>query len=340
MTRQITMEEAAAGVFFPPVRRTALDGEHRALGARMERFGGWWRPWTYGDTVAEYRAVREAVSLGDVSTLGKVVVSGPDVVAFLERIYPCRVDDLVPGRIRYALMLDERGYVFDDGVIVRDGDRRFTLTFTTGGASGAEAWLRDWAEAFGCDVRIVDRTAAVGAINVTGPHAAELLHRCGLADPPAFMRTGRADVAGVACDVMRLGFTGEPSFELHHDAGRSVELWRALTAAGADLGIRPHGLEALLGLRLEKGHVIVGMDTDFDSTPRRLRMGWRCAATASATSSAATRCSGSTPSRSTGSSWASSWTARRRSTARRSSAAARCAATSPPPGRRRCWGGR
>jgi sarcosine oxidase subunit alpha len=88
------------------------------------------------------------------------------------------------------------------------------------------------------------------------------------------MRAGRGVVAGVPCELMRLGFTGEPSFELHHAADRSVELWRALTAAGGDLGVRPHGLEALLGLRLEKGHVIVGMDTDFDSTPRRLGMGW------------------------------------------------------------------
>ena len=274
MTRQLTMEEAAGGVFFPPVRRTALDEEHRALGARMERFGGWWRPWTYGDTAGEYAAVREGVSIGDVSTLGKVLVSGPDAVRFLERIYPCRVGDLVPGRIRYALLLDERGYVFDDGVIVRESERRFTLTFTTGGAAGAEAWLRDWAEGFACDVRIVDRTVAVAAINVTGPRAAELLARCGLAEPPAFMRAAGGVVAGVPCEVMRLGFTGEPSWELHHPADRSVELWRALLQAGADLGVRPHGLQALLALRLEKGHVIVGMDTDFDSTPRRLGMEW------------------------------------------------------------------
>ncbi len=274
MTRQLTMEEAAGGVFFPPVRRTALDGEHRGLGARMERFGGWWRPWTYGDTAGEYAAVREGVSIGDVSTLGKVLVSGPDAVRFLERIYPCRVGDLVPGRIRYALLLDERGYVFDDGVIVRDSERRFTLTFTTGGAAGAEAWLRDWAEGFQCNVRIVDRTVAVAAINVTGPRAADLLARCGLTEPPAFMRAAAGVVAGVPCDVMRLGFTGEPSWELHHPADRSAELWQALLEAGADLGVRPHGLQALLALRLEKGHVIVGMDTDFDSTPRRLGMEW------------------------------------------------------------------
>ena len=84
----------------------------------------------------------------------------------------------------------------------------------------------------------------------------------------------RAEVAGVPCHVMRLSFTGEASFELHHPVDRSVELWRALMTLGADLGIRPHGLQALFGLRLEKGHVIVGMDTELDTTPRRLGMDW------------------------------------------------------------------
>ncbi len=51
-------------------------------------------------------------------------------------------------------------------------------------------------------------------------------------------------------------------------------MWRRLLKLGADLGIRPHGLETLLKLRLEKGHVVVGQDTDFDSTPRRLNHEW------------------------------------------------------------------
>jgi sarcosine oxidase subunit alpha len=73
---------------------------------------------------------------------------------------------------------------------------------------------------------------------------------------------------------MRLSFTGEASWEIHHPVDRSVELWRALLAVGADLGIRPHGLQALFALRLEKGHVIIGMDTELDTTPRRLGMDW------------------------------------------------------------------
>jgi sarcosine oxidase subunit alpha len=73
---------------------------------------------------------------------------------------------------------------------------------------------------------------------------------------------------------MRLSFTGEAAFELHHPLDGSVALWRALLGAGQDFGIRPHGLQALFGLRLEKGHVIVGMDTELDTTPARLGMDW------------------------------------------------------------------
>ena len=273
-SRQITLAEAAADTYIDAFRRTPLHDEHLALGGRMDRFGGWWRPWHYGDHVAEYWAVREAVSLGDVSTLGKLVVSGPDVVEFLERLYPCHVADIKVGRSRYALLLNERGHVIDDGMILREGEKRFVLSFTSGGAANAEMWVRDWIETWDLRVHVLDQTMSLAAINVTGPLANELLRRAGLPDPPRFLGHVRADVAGVPCHVMRLSFTGEAAFELHHPIDRSVELWRALMELGGDLGIRPHGLKALFGLRLEKGHVIVGMDSEMDSTPRRLGMDW------------------------------------------------------------------
>ena len=277
-SRQLTISEAAADMHLDPFRRTSLHDEHLALGARMDRFGGWWRPWNYGNFLDEYWAVREGVSLGDVSTLGKMVVTGPDVVEALERIYPTTIHDIRPGRSRYVLLLNERGHLIDDGMVCReatdDGSDRFVLTFTSGGASFAEAWIRDWIESWGLDVHVLDRTLALGAINVTGPLAGELLRRVGLAEPPRFLQHVHTDVAGVPCHVLRLSFTGEASFELHHPRTHSVELWQTLMEAGRDFGVHPHGLQALFALRLEKGHVIVGMDTEMDSTPRRLNMEW------------------------------------------------------------------
>lgn len=277
-SRQLTVAEAAADVHLDPFRRTALHDEHLKLGAQMDRFGGWWRPWNYGDAMREYWAVREGVSLGDVSTLGKMIVSGPDVVEALERLYPTTIADIRPGRSRYVLLLNERGHLIDDGMVCREitdgGNDRFVLTFTSGGATFAEAWVRDWVETWDLDVRVMDRTISHGAINVTGPLAGALLNRMGVAEPPKFLQHRHAEVAGVPCHIMRLSFTGEASFELHHPVAHSAELWQALLEAGKPLNVTPHGLQALFSLRLEKGHVIVGMDTELDSTPRRLNMDW------------------------------------------------------------------
>lgn len=274
VTRQPTFAEIAAGAHHRATPRTPLDAEHRRLGAHMERSGGWWRPWSYGRPAAEYRAAREAVSLGDVSTLGKMQVSGPDALALLEHLYPVKIAALKPGRCRYVLMLDERGYVFDDGLVCREDESRFLLTFTSAGSTLAELWVRDWAESLDLDVRLLNQTMSLGAINVTGPRAAELLARACAEELPGFMRHGVRTVAGVRCRVFRLSFTGELSYELHHDAVDSVALWRRLLRLGQDLGIEPHGLETLLGLRLEKGHIVVGQDTDYDSTLRRIDHGW------------------------------------------------------------------
>ena len=274
--RQISLGEIAAGFHVDTFRRTPLHGEHERLGANLSRFGGWSRPWNYGDAVEEYWAVREAVSLGDVSTLGKMMVSGPDVVEALERIYPNHVHDIKVGRSRYVINLNERGHVLDDGMICREDDTRFLLTWTSGGASTAEMWVRDWVETWGLKVHVLDRTVSHGAINVTGPLAGELLRRAGVTDEslPKFLQHRHIDVAGIPCHVMRLSFTGEASFELHHQIDRSVELWQTLMELGRPLGVKPHGLQALFGLRLEKGHVIVGQDTELDSTPRRINMDW------------------------------------------------------------------
>ncbi len=276
MTRQPTVGEIAAGAYHQATPRTPLHDEHLRLGARMERSSGWWRPWTYGDTDAEYSAAREAVSIGDVSTLGKFVIAGPDAEDFLNLILPTRVENLKPGSCRYVLLLDERGYVVDDGLVAREASNpdRFYLTLTSAGSTFGELWLRDWAESKPFDVTVLNQTLSLGAINVTGPSSALLLRRLGAPDLPRFSRHGMTEVAGIRCRILRLSFTGELSYELHHAAADSVALWRTLLEAGKDPGIRPHGLDALLKLRLDKGHLVVGLDTDFDSTPRRLGCAW------------------------------------------------------------------
>lgn len=272
--RPITLEEAAAGARYHVFHRTALHHRHLDLDAEMEWAGAWQRPSTYGDPLAEYWAVRREVALMDVGTLGKFIVTGPDASAFLERIYPSRVGDLREGAVRYTLLLNEAGAVVDDGVVCSLGREGYYLTFTTGGAEHAEAWLSDWAETWGYRVHVVNQTAALGAVIVSGPRSRELLSRLtenplGTEELP-FGGLRRIEVAGIECSALRLGYVGELSFELHHPSSQSVRLWNALLKAGHDLGAVPYGLEALRTLRLEKAHFIIGQDTEFDTSPLKL----------------------------------------------------------------------
>jgi sarcosine oxidase subunit alpha len=259
-------------------KRTSLHELHVAAGARLDRSGGWLRPFSYGDWRDEYRAVRERVSLMDVGTLGKFTIVGPDADELVDRLFPCRTRDLDPGRTRYVLTLDEAGYVMDDGLLARVGDDEWFLTTTSGGAGRADARLRNFADRLTLDTHVLDRTAQWGAINVAGPKARDLLER--LTDDPLDAASvpypGFADlsIGGVSCRAVRTGFVGELAFELHHPRRRGPELWTALADAGRDWDLVPHGLDALELLRLEKGHVYVGQDTMPDDTPAKLGMPW------------------------------------------------------------------
>ena len=276
--RAVLMENAAAGLLWAVEHRTALHDRHLARGAKMQWSGAWKRPQNYGDVRAEYWAVRKGISLGDVGTLGKFLITGPDATEFLERIYPCHVHNIAAGRLRYTVVLNEQGYLFDDGLIGSVGDGSFYVTFTSSGAEQAEEWLLDWAETWDDRVHIVNQTGMLGAINVAGPRARELLTKLstGPIDKESFPYSHFRDleVVGVPCRVLRVGFLGELSYELHHPSSRSGELWDALLDEGAGMGILPHGIDALMVLRLEKGHIILSQDTDLDTTPEKVGLGW------------------------------------------------------------------
>jgi len=274
--RAVRLEDLAAGARVPIEHHTALHDRHLTRGAVMDWAGSWKRPSNYGNLEQEYWAVRKNVSAMDVSTLGKYRVAGPDATALLERIYPCNVSDLKPWRSRYALLLNEAGYLFDDGLVCKLGDGSYYVTFTSSGGDAAESWLREWADHWGLRVHIANVTAARSAINVAGPRARELLRLLSNdpTDAQAIPYGGLREmvVSGVRCLTIRVGFVGEVSYELHHASRQSETLWDSLFNAGRALDMWPHGLDTLKLLRLEKGHVLIGQDTDFDTTPAKVAL--------------------------------------------------------------------
>src|SRR5205085_2944597 len=267
-----------AGWAHEPARLTAIHHRHAEAGAEIIWTGAWRRPHPYGDARAEARTVHEAVGVIDVSTLGKLLVAGPDAVEFLERLYPNRYGDLKPGRVRYGVLSTDAGRIMDDGTIARLGEEQFYVTTTSTGAEAVVGWFEWWNAIWRLDVEIVNLTGAVAAVNVAGPRARELLSRVTSADVSgeaiAYLDAREAPVADVPCLILRIGFVGELGYELHFASPHAEHLWDTLLERGADLGAKPFGLEAQRILRLEKQHIIVGQDTDSESNVLDAQMPW------------------------------------------------------------------
>ena len=261
---------ALAGRKFEPTRVSPMHDWHSNHAATFLPAGQWLRPDHYGDPAGEVRNVRQNVGIIDVTPLGKLDLRGPDVVKLLELLYVNKWARLPVGSVRYGVMCGEDGVIFDDGVTGRLDDDHYLMTTTSSGAAGVWAWVENWLQTEHPDwrVHVTPVTTAFASINVAGPRSRELMERVvegvDLA-PEAFpymkLRTGR--IAGVDdCFMWRIGFTGELSFEVHVPSGFGFFVWETLIEAGSDLGIAPFGVEAQRIMRLEKGHFIVGQDTD------------------------------------------------------------------------------
>jgi len=261
---------ALGGRLFEPVRVSSVHPWHEANGATFMLAGQWIRPDHYGDPAGEVRNTRQNVGIMDVTPLGKLDLRGPDVPKLLSHLYTNKWMKLAVGSVRYGIMCAEDGVILDDGITGRLGDQHYMMTTTSSGAATVWEWAENWLQTEHPDwrVHVTPVTSGYTSINVAGPKSRSLMRR--LAgdvdlDPDAFryMQVRTATVAGIPdCFMWRIGFTGELSFELHVPAGHGLAVWEGLLEAGEDLGIRPFGVEAQRIMRLEKGHFIVGQDTD------------------------------------------------------------------------------
>ena len=279
-----------AGRSFQPVRHTAMHHRHVEAGAQMMPAGLWLRPAFYGRRnerkaciAAETRAIRTSVGVIDVSTLGKLEIRGPDAAAFLERVYTFRYAKQPVGRSRYVLMTDHAGAVVDDGVACRIDEDRYYVTATTSGVDGVYRNMLRLNAEWRLDVTISNVTAAYCGVNIAGPASRSVLEPLveGVdvsreAFPYLGVRDGK--VAGIPARLMRVGFVGELGYEVHVPAAAGEALWDALLEAGGGDGIRRVGVEAQRRLRLEKGHIIIGQDTDGLTIPQEVDMAWAVAA--------------------------------------------------------------
>ena len=278
---------ALAGMRHHPVRKTPMHALHEQLGAVWMDLGEWKRPRYYDPSHVndqatcveqEYRAVRERAGVIDVSTLGKIEVKGPDAGRLLDLVFTHKFSTLPQGRVRYSVLCDELGTIVDDGTISRMDEQRYFVTTTTSNADFVQQWLEWWAAASGWKVTILNLTAGLASMNLAGPLARGVLARLTDCDVSTaafpYMEWRQALVAGVPATMMRIGFVGEMGWEIVVAAEHGSHLWEQILSAGAEVNLRPFGVETQRVLRLEKKHVIVGVDTDALSNPYEAGMAW------------------------------------------------------------------
>jgi sarcosine oxidase subunit alpha len=270
---------ALAGQNMEPVQVSSVHDWHLEHGARMMVAGPWLRPEHYGNATSEVEGVRNRVGLIDVSPLGKFQLTGTGVPYLLERLYINQWRELRKGRVRYGVMCNDEAVVIDDGVCAHLDENTWYLSTTSTGAGSAFQWIQWWLQSgWGDGIHLTDMTETYSAFNLAGPRSRDVLQKLTERDVSnkaiPYMRIRRARVADVPCRLLRIGFTGELSYEIHCPSASGLHVWDSLMEAGEEFGIAPFGVEAQRILRLEKGHLIVGQDTDAMSDPLSADLAW------------------------------------------------------------------
>ena len=270
-----------AGANHDMYKRTPVHEVQETAGAVFRRIGAWKRARYFSRDFTcreEIQNVRTNVGLIEVATLGKFRIFGPDALNALQRVYVGDMGRIAAGRVKYSAMCNDDGCVVDDGVVAKLGAGDYYFTASSARAGATVEWIRFHTRYDGWNFHVVNLTDAIGAVNLAGPNARAVLERLtdedlsGEAFP--FMGYRELLLAGdIPVRAFRLGFVGELSYELHLPASFMLHVWNLLIEAGRPLGIMPFGLEAQNCLRLEKGHVIIGQETEIRTTLHDLGMG-------------------------------------------------------------------
>lgn len=271
-----------AGANHDMCKLTPMHASQKNAGGVMRRIGVWKRARYFSRDLScreEIENVRNNVGMLDASTLGKFRIWGPDALKALQRVYAGNMSRISDGKIKYAAMCNEDGCIIDDGVIVKRGENDYYFTTSTGRAGGTIEWFRYHTRYDGWNYHMVNLTDALGVINLAGPNARKVLEQ--LVDDEvsneAFPFAGYREFTikeTIPVRVMRLGFVGELSYELHVPASYMQSLWELVEQAGKPFDIKNFGLEAQNVLRMEKGHIIIGSESEQRTTLHDVGLGF------------------------------------------------------------------
>lgn len=256
------------------MQRTPLYDTHVAMGGRMVEFAGYGLPVQYpSGPLVEHHAVRTAAGIFDIDHMGQFELAGPDADLFLQLVQVWDIDQMALHDAHYSLLLYNDATVIDDIFLYKLDDRWLVIVNAANRAKDL-AWLQ--AQTLGFDLTLVDRSDELCMLALQGPKAEQILQRLTKADlSKVATRTAiEFELDGFAAIAGRTGYTGEDGFELYIPAGRAVEFWNNLLAAGKEDGLLACGLAARDSLRFEACMPLYGHELAATINPLEARMGW------------------------------------------------------------------
>ena len=255
------------------LKKTPLNKNHRALGAKMVDFGSWDMPVSYAGILEEHRAVREKAGLFDVSHMGEVDVTGPDALKLVNKLITNDAARLVKKQIIYSPMCYESGGVVDDLLVYKMADNHYYIVVNASNTDKDFLWMSK--NAAGLDVKVLNISEQFAQLAIQGPKAAAILQKLtdyNLAEMKYYW-FDHAKINNVPCLVSRTGYTGEDGFEIYIAPQEAGNLWDRLLEVGKEEGLQPIGLGARDTLRFEASMPLYGQELSADITPLEAGLG-------------------------------------------------------------------
>ena len=254
-------------------KKTPLYDEHVRLGAKMIPFGDWIMPVQYSGIIDEHQAVRKNVGVFDISHMGQLVATGPQVGVWLNEMLTNNIDKLEVGTGQYTFLLNDRGGIIDDLIVYRTAPEEFLLVVNASRVDEDFAWLQKHLESNG---KLDNRSADYGGLAIQGPRVVELLKAVlgDNAEVPERNQIKDFECCGTKVTVARTGYTGEDGVEMFFAAADAPKIWNGLLEKGKELGIRACGLGARDTLRLEMCYPLNGSDLSPEHNPIEAGLGF------------------------------------------------------------------
>lgn len=243
--------------------------------AKLTEFHQWVLPLRFRSQIKEHLDVRERAGLFDVSHMGELELSGPNLSKVINQLIPGDITTIQDHTILYSTLLNEQGGIIDDLLIYRYSSTRILLVVNAGNIEIDEAWIRDHIPP---SITLKNLSTQYGQLALQGPKSPEILEQIipGISDLRRYQFTTK-QYQNSALLISRTGYTGEDGFELYLPKSCATELWNDLMRAGEPFQLAPAGLAARDTLRLEKGMLLHGQDITPKITPLEAGLSWSVA---------------------------------------------------------------